>query len=94
MSTDQVSTDVVWLVVDETVLHPEGYRMMGFHDEEEALGYLAELNAIEDGCFCIQVALPEPCVFTDGSLGGWIMPEETEALRGPTEHLSIGDDDG
>lgn len=95
MENEKVNTDVMWLVVDESILHPEGYRMLAFSAKKEALDYYEAMKCPE--CFVLQVANPEPMALpATGSKAGWLMPDQIGALKefidDTLRHISIGDD--
>lgn len=96
MENEKVNTDVMWLVVDESILHPNGYRMFAFSTKKEALDYHGAMNCEE--CFVLQVTSPGPEELpASGPRAGWLMPDQIEMLKESVEdtlrHISIGDDD-
>jgi len=96
MENEKVSTDVMWLVVDESILHPEGYRMFAFSTKKEALDYHGAMNCPE--CCVLRLTSPETQELpTSGPRPGWLMPDQIQALKESVEdtlrHISIGDGD-
>lgn len=97
MENEKVNTDVMWLVVDESILHPEGYRMLAFATEREAVDHPMTMGNQGD-CLVLQVTSPTPEELpSSGPRAGWLMPEHIQALiqsiDDTLKNVSIGGDD-